>query len=176
MALKLEQKKAITSELSEEVSNALSIITADYRGLTSPEMTDLRAQARKLDVKLKIVRNTLVKRAIEGSAYSCLSDSLAGPTILALSSEASAAARLIRDFSKDHENLEVKSVCLEGKLFDKSQLNAVASLPNKEEALSQLLSVMQAPIVKLVRTVKEPHAKLVRLIAAIRDQKQASGS
>lgn len=177
MALRLAQKKEIVAEVADAASSALSVVAADYLGLTSPEMTELRAKARGAGVKLKIVRNTLARRAFGGTSYECMNDILTGPVLLAFADEEpGATARLIRDFAKDHNKLEVKALSLGGKLLDKSQLNAVASLPNREEALAKLLSVMQAPIVKLARTIAEPKAKLARTLAAVRDKKQAEAA
>ena len=177
MALRLEQKKMIVEEINSAASSALSVVAADYRGLTSPEMTELRAIARKSGVKLKIVRNTLARRAFNGTSYECLTDNLTGPVLLAFANEEpSATARLLRDFAKDHEKLEIKALSLGDTVLDASQVDVVASLPTKEEAIAKLLSVMQAPISKLVRTIAEPHTKLVRTLAAVRDKKQAEGN
>ncbi len=177
MALKLDRKKAIVVEVQLEASNALSVVAADYRGLSSPEMTELRKQARKTGVKLRIVRNTLARRAFLGTSYESISDRLTGPVLLAFASkEPSATARLLRDFGKDHDKLRVKVISLGGKIFEKEQLSSVAELPTKDEAVAKLLSVMQAPITKLVRTLAEPQAKLVRTFAALRDDKQAKSA
>lgn len=174
MALRLEQKKAIVDEVTQYASSALSVVAADYRGLTSADMTLLRANARQVGVKLKIVRNTLARKALQGTSFECMSDTLVGPILLAFASaEPGANARLLRDFAKTNDKLEVKALSLGGTLLGKEQLNVVASLPTRDEALAKLLMVMQAPIAKLVRTMAEPQAKLVRTIAAIRDQKSA---
>jgi len=171
--LKLNDKKEIVAEVAEVASDAVSVLAADYRGLTASEMTELRSNARNANVKLRIVRNTLARKAFIGTDYEALNDSLVGPIMLAFSSEEpGATARLMRDFAKDHEKLEVKAISLGGQMFDSSQLDAVAKLPTKDEAIATLLSVMQAPITKLVRTMAEPHAKLVRTLAAVRDSKQ----
>lgn len=174
MKLKLNDKKEIVAEVAEVASSAVSVVAAEYRGLTAAEMTQLRASARKAqaNVDLRIVRNTLARIAFTGTEYECLNDSLTGPILLAFSSdEPGAAARLMRDFAKDHDKLNVKAISLGGQLYDKSHLDAVAKLPTKSEAIARLMSVMQAPITKLVRTMAEPQAKLVRLLAAVRDTK-----
>jgi len=174
VALTLAQKKVVVDEVADAASTAISAVVADYRGLTVTEMTELRAEARKSSVYLRVVRNTLTKRALKETQFSCLNDVLVGPLLLALSYDApSAAARVIKDFSKSNEKLEVKALSIGGKLLAADQLDAVASLPTKDEAIAQLMSVMKAPVEKFVRTLAEPHAKLVRTIAAIRDQKQA---
>lgn len=172
MKLKLNDKKAIVAEVAEVASNAVSVVAADYRGLTASEMTELRASARKSKVQLRIVRNTLARIALVGTEYECLNSTLTGPILLAFASdEPGATARVMRDFAKGHDKLDIKAISLGGQLYDKSQLDAVAKLPTKSEAISRLLSVMQAPIAKLVRTMAEPQAKLVRTLAAVRDTK-----
>lgn len=175
MVLRLEDKKAIVAEVSAVAARASSAIAAHYRGLSVAEMTEMRTKAREAGVFLKVVRNTLARRAIEGTDFACMKDELVGPLVLAFSfEEAGAAARILRDFGKGREKFSVKVISLNGKLLAPKDLEALASLPNCEEALSLLLSVMNAPIAKFVRTLNETNAKLVRTIAAIRDQKQAA--
>lgn len=174
MALRLEDKKAIVAEVAEVAANALSVVAADYRGLPVANMTKLRADARKAGVYMRVVRNTLARRALEGTEFACMQDVLVGPLLLAFSQhEPGSAARLIRDFVKTNEKFEVKALAIGGKLLDAKQLEAVATLPTKDEAIATLMSVLNAPITKFVRTLAEPHAKLVRTIAAVRDKKQA---
>jgi len=174
VALNLEKKKDIVSELNKVVADSLSIVAADYSGLTSVEMANFRAKARESGVALKIVRNTLAKRAFSGTKYECLSDTLIGPIILAFANEdPGATARLVRDFSKEHDNLVVKSLSLGDTALESSSLDAVANLPTRDEAIAKLMSVMQAPIAKFVSTLAEPHAKLVRTLAAVKDSKEA---
>lgn len=175
MAIKIDEKKAIVSELTEIANNAVSAIAADYRGLTVSEMTELRTKSRSAGVHMRIYRNTLARRAIKETSFACLTDVLVGPIVLLMSTdEPSAAARLLREFIKEHEKLEVRALALNGKLLAADQLKAVASLPSKEEALAQLLSVMKAPITKFVRTLREPYAQAVRVMAAVRDKKEAA--
>jgi large subunit ribosomal protein L10 len=173
MKLKLNDKKEIVAEVAEVASKAVSVVAADYRGLTASQMTKLRANARTAKVSLKIVRNTLARIALTGTEFECLNSSLTGPILLAFSSdEPGATAKLMRDFAKENNKLDVRAISLGGQLYDKSHLDSVAKLPTKDEAIARLMSVMQAPISKLVRTMAEPQAKLVRTIAAIRDTKQ----
>jgi large subunit ribosomal protein L10 len=173
MTLKLNDKKEIVAEVAEVASKAVSVVAADYRGLTASQMTKLRANARTAKVSLRIVRNTLARIALTGTDFECLNSSLTGPILLAFSSdEPGATAKLMRDFAKENNKLDVRAISLGGQLYDKSHLDSVAKLPTKDEAIARLMSVMQAPIAKLVRTMAEPHAKLVRTIAAIRDTKQ----
>jgi len=173
MALSLAEKQAVVEEVSAAASKAISAVVADYRGLTVTEMTQLRADARKSGVYLRVVRNTLTKRALADTEFSCLNDALVGPLFVAFSNEApSDAARLLKTFSKDHKELEVKALAIGGQLLGADQLEAVASLPTKEEALAKLMYVMKAPVEKFVRTLAEPHAKLVRTFAAVKNQKE----
>jgi len=175
VALTIEQKKLVVAEVAEVASKALSVVGAEYRGLTVEQMTAMRVKARESGVYLRVIKNTLAKRAVEGTEFACISESLTGPLVLAFSLEdPSSAARLMKDFAKEHDKLEVKIVALGGQLLSASDLERIASLPTREEALSMLLSVMQAPIAKLARTLNEVPSKLVRTIAAIRDQKQAA--
>ncbi len=176
MALRLEQKQQIVAEVNEVAASALSAVIADYRGLTVAEMTEMRVKARESGVYLRVVRNTLAKRAVEGTEYECLNDAFVGPTLLAFSQEdPGAAARLIKEYAKDYAELEVKALSIGGTLLDADQLDRVAKLPTLDEARSMLMSVMQAPVVKLARSLNEVPGKLVRTIAAVRDQKQAEG-
>ena len=174
MALGLEQKQQIVAEVNEVAASALSAVVADYRGLTVAEMTDMRAKARESGVYLRVVRNTLAKRAIEGTDYACLDETLVGPSLLAFSTEdPGSAARLLKDYAKDLEALEVKALSIGGELFGADQIDRVAMLPTLDEARAMLMAVMQAPVVKLARTLNEVPGKLVRTVAAVRDQKQA---
>lgn len=172
MTLSLAAKKAVVAEVTAVASKAISAVVADYRGLTVNQMTELRAEARKVGVFLRVVPNTLTRRAFENTEFSCLSDVLVGPLFVALSMEAPGdAARLLKTYSKTFEKLEVKALSLGGKVFGAEQLDAIASLPTRDEAIAKLMYVMKAPVEKFVRTLAEPHAKLVRTIAAIKDKK-----
>lgn len=171
MTLKLDDKKAIVAEVNEIANSALSVVAAEYRGLTVAQMTKLRAQARATGVYLRVVRNTLARRAVEGTAFACLREALIGPLMLAFSQhEPGAAARLIRDFAKENEKLLVKTLAFDGQMLPAKDLDKLASLPTRDEALASLMAVMKAPISKLVRTLAEPHAKLARTLAAVRDR------
>jgi large subunit ribosomal protein L10 len=175
MALRLEQKQAIVAEVNEAAKSALAAVLSDYRGLTVAEMTDMRAKARETGVYLRVIRNTLAKRAIQGTEYECLNEALVGPTMVAFSQEEpGAAARLIKDCAKEFKALEVKALAIGGELLDASQLDRLATLPTRDQAIALLMSVMQAPVVKLARTLNEIPGKLVRTLAAVRDQKDAA--
>ena len=175
MTLNLADKKAVVAELSEVVDTAISAAAADYRGLTVSEMDALRVKARGEGIKVRVYRNTLARRAMKETHFACLTDALVGPIMLFFADdEPGAPARLLRDFAKEHDNFEVRALALDGKLFGPEQLAVVADLPSRDQALGQLLSVMKAPITKLVRTLNEPAAQCVRVLSAIKDEKQAN--
>lgn len=175
MALNLEQKKAVVAEVADVASKALAAVAAEYRGLTVGEMTELHVKAREGGVFLKVAKNTLVSRAVEGTEYECMQEALTGPLLLAFSMEdPGAAARLVKDYSKDHDKLIARLVAVGGQLYDASELERLSKLPTYDQAIAILMSVMKAPIEKFVRTLAEPHAKLVRTVAAVRDAKQAA--
>ena len=177
MVLKLADKKNIVAEVSKVAAVSVSAVAAEYRGLTVGQMTELRQKGRQAGVYIRVIRNTLASKAVEDTAFVCLQPILQGPIILAFSrTEPAAAARLIKDFSKSNEKLMVKGLAVDGQLLDAKQLEAIANLPTKEESISLLMAVLKAPITKFVRTLAEPHAKLVRTIAAIRDKKQTAAT
>lgn len=172
MTLNLAEKKAVVEEVTAVASKAISAVVADYRGLTVNQMTQLRSEARKAGVYLRVVRNTLTRRAFQNTDFECMSEKLVGPLLIALSLQApSDAARLLKDFTKTFDKLEVKALSVGGKVYAANQIDAVASLPTRDEAISKLMYVMKAPVEKFVRTLAEPHAKLVRTVAAIKDTK-----
>ncbi len=175
MALTLEQKKAVVAEVAEVAKSAHSAVAAEYRGLTVGDMTELRSKARSEGVYLKVAKNTLVKRAVEGTDFACMSEGLTGPLLFAFSlDDPGAAARLIKDYAKDNDKLIARLVAVGAELHEASELERLASLPTRDQAIAMLMGVMKAPIEKLVRTLAEPHAKLVRTVAAVRDSKQAA--
>lgn len=175
MVLKLDDKKTIVSEVAEVARQALSLVAAEYSGLTVSQLTELRKNARKTGVYMRVVRNTLARRALEGTQFACMQESLVGPLVLAFSQEdPGAAARLIRDFAKTNEKLKVKALAIDNQLLPPEGLSRLANLPTRDEAIAQLMSVMKAPITKFVRTLAEPHAKMVRTIAAVGDKKQSA--
>lgn len=175
MPLTLERKKEVVSEVAEVARQAYSAIAAEYRGLSVAQMTDLRVRARGAGVYVKVVRNTLARRALEDTDFACMRDGLEGPLLLAFSrEEPGSAARVMRDFAKENDKCVIKLVSYGGKLLEASDVGVLASLPTKEQAIGQLMWVMMAPVEKLARTLAEPHARLVRTLAAIRDQKQAA--
>jgi large subunit ribosomal protein L10 len=177
MALNLEDKKALVAEVAEVAAKAQSVVAAEYRGLTVGQMTELRSKARKSGVYMRVVKNTLARKALAGTAFESVGPKLKGPLVLAFSQDdPGAAARVVKDFAKLNEKLVATLVSLGGQVLPGAQLERVASLPTREQALSMLLGVMKAPIQKFVRTLAEPPAMLARTLAAVRDQKQAASA
>jgi large subunit ribosomal protein L10 len=175
MALNLEDKKAMVAEVAEVAAAAQSVVAAEYRGLTVGQMTELRAKARVQGVYMRVVKNTLARRALAGTIFEQVGPKLKGPLVLAFSKDdPGAAARLVKDFGKTNEKLVATLVALGGKLLPAEDLDRVANLPTREQALSMLLGVLKAPIQKFVATLAEPPAKLARTVDAIRAQKQAA--
>jgi len=171
MALRLEDKKALVAEVNEVAQSAQSAVAAEYRGLSVTQMTELRKKAREADVYMRVVKNTLAKRAVEGTEFECLQEGLAGPLVLAFSREdPGAAARVVKDFSKDNDALVARLVAIGGKLLPGEELDRIANLPTLDQARAMLLSVMNAPATKLVRVLSEPAAMLARTLAAKRDK------
>lgn len=173
MAIRLEDKQQIVSEVNQAASSALSAVLADYRGVTVEDMTALRKNARENKVYLRVVRNTLLKRAVADTEFECIQEVLVGPTVLAFSQEdPGAAARVLKDFAKENDDFEIKALSVGGQLMDASQIDVLAKLPTLDEARSMLMSVMLAPVTKLARTMNEVPSKVTRAVAAVRDQKQ----
>ena len=177
MPLKLEDKKTLVEEVTAVAANAQSVVAAQYRGLTVAQMTELRAKARSQGVYMRVVKNTLARRAIAGTPFEPIGPALKGPLVLAFSrNDPGAAARVMREFGKTNEKLVATLVSLGGAVLPGTDLEKVASLPTREQALATLLGAMKAPIEKLVRTLAEPQAKLARTLAAVRERKQAAGT
>jgi large subunit ribosomal protein L10 len=176
MPLNLEDKKALVTEVNAVAAKAQSVVAAEYRGITVSQMTELRAKARGQGVYMRVVKNTLARKALAGTTFESVGPKLKGPLVLAFSKDdPGAAARVVKDFAKANEKLVPTLVSIGGQVLSGKDLEKVASLPTREQALSQLLGLLKAPIEKLARTLAEPQAKLVRTIAAVRDQKQAAG-
>ncbi len=173
MALNLSEKQAIVAEVADVASSAYSAIAAQYIGITVEDMTALRVKARESGVYLRVVKNTLARRAIKDTDFECMSESLVGPLLLAFSQEdPGAAARVIKDFAETNGKLEVKIVSIGGKLLAPGEIDRLATMPTKDQAISMLMSVMKAPAEKLARTLNEVPGKLVRTVAAIREDKE----
>jgi large subunit ribosomal protein L10 len=174
MALRLADKQALVAEVNEVAKTALSAIAAEYRGLSVSQMTEFRVQARAAGVYVRVTKNTLAKRAIQGTEFECLGEALQGPLVLAFSREdPGAAARVVKSFAKDNELLVTKAVAVGGTLYGAQDLDRLASLPNLDQARSMLLGVLQAPAGKLARTLAEGPAMLARVLNA-RGQQEAA--
>ena len=175
MALNFEQKQAIVAEVAGVASTAFSAVAAEYRGITVEKMTALRVEARKNGVYLRVVKNTLARRAVKDTEFECMTDGLTGPLVLAFSQEdPGAAARVIKDFAKDESKLKVTLVAIGGQMLGANELETLAKMPTYDQAISMLMSVMQAPVQKLAQTLNEVPGKLVRTVAAVRDAKEAA--
>jgi large subunit ribosomal protein L10 len=175
VALTFAQKEAIVAEVAEVAKTAYSAVAAEYRGLTVGQLTGLRVEARKSGVYLRVVKNTLAKRAVDGTDFACMQEGLKGPLILAFSQDdPGSAARVVEAFAKGNDKLQVRLIALSGRLLDPSEIGTLAKMPTYEEALSILMATMKAPVQKLAATVNEVPGKLVRTIAAVRDAKEAA--
>jgi large subunit ribosomal protein L10 len=174
MALRLEDKKAFVEEISAVAGESLSAVAAEYRGLSVAEMTELRREARSAGVYLRVVKNTLARRAFKGTEFECMEGTLKGPILLAFSKDdPGAAARVIKDFAKEHEALKAVSLSTGGQLMPASDLAKLADLPTLDQARAMLLGLLMAPMSKLVRTLAEPPAMLARTLSARGSQEAA---
>lgn len=173
MSLNLEEKKAVVAEVSAQVAEAQAIILAEYRGLEVVDLTQLRAQARKSGVYLRVLKNTLVRRAVDGTAFSGLADEMVGPLMFGISADPVAAAKVLNDFAKSNDKFVIKAGAMPNQVMDADAVKALATMPSRDELLSKLLGTMQAPIAKFVRTLNEVPTSFVRGLAAVRDQKAA---
>ena len=171
MSLTLEQKQAVVAEVAAVAAAAPALIAAEYSGLNVAEMTALRRSARDAGIYLRVVRNTLARRAFEGTQFDCMRSTLTGPLLLAFSNdEPGSAAKVIRDFAKENGKLVVRLISLDGRLLDSAEMESVANLPSLDQARSMLLGLLQAPLGKFLRVLSEPEAKLLRLLDARREQ------
>ncbi len=172
MALTLDQKKAVVAEVAEVASSAHSAVAAEYRGLTVGQLTELRIKARESGVYLRVVKNSLARRAMADTEFACMSDGMTGPLMLAFSVEdPGSAARILRDYAKENKKLIIKLAAVGGQVIDPSDIGRLANLPTRDEAIAQLMSVMKAPFDKFARTLNEVPGKLVRTLAAVQDSK-----
>jgi large subunit ribosomal protein L10 len=174
MALRLEDKKALVEEVNAVAGDSVTAVAAQYRGLTVAEMTELRKVARSSGVYMRVVKNTLARRAVKGTDFECMQDTLKGPILLAFAKDdPGAAARVIKDFAKEHEALQAVSLSAGGQLLSASELDRLADLPTLDRARAMLLGVLIAPMGTLVRTLAEPPAMLARTLSA-RGQQEAA--
>ncbi|MCC8999644.1 MAG: 50S ribosomal protein L10 [Candidatus Contendobacter sp.] len=175
MSLNLAEKQAVVAEVAKVAARAHSAIAAEYRGLSVTQITNLRVKARETGVYLRVVKNTLARRALQGTEFECLRASLVGPLILAFSQEdPGAAARLFKEFLKEkaHDKLIIKALAVGGQTFPASELDRLASLPTRNEAISLLMATLRAPLDKLAQTLNEIPSKLVRTLDAVRQQRE----
>jgi large subunit ribosomal protein L10 len=173
MALHLDDKMAIVASVHQTASSAISLVVADARGVNVTDITALRKSAREQGVSLRVVKNSLARRAFKGTEFECLEAELVGPSLFGFSmEEPGAAARLFKEFAKGNSAFDIKVMSIGGQVLDGSKVDALASLPTREQALTQLVSVMIAPVTKLVRTFNEVPSKVTRAVASVRDQKR----
>ena len=176
MSLSLEQKKAVVAEISAQVAKAQAIVIAEYRGLGVGNMTDLRREARKSGVYLRVLKNTLARRAVSGTPFEKLSEKLTGPLIYGISPDPVATAKVLNEFAKANDKLVIRAGAMPNAVITANEVKALASMPSREELLAKLLGTMQAPIAQFVRTLNEIPSRFVRTLAAVRDQKQGAGA
>ena len=171
MGLTLEQKQAVVAEVNAAAAAAPAAVAAEYKGLNVAEMTALRRSARDAGIYLRVVRNTLARRALEGTRFECMREGLSGPLLLAFSNEEpGSAAKVIRDFAEDNQKLVVRLIAVDGQLLETAQIDSVANMPTLDQARSMFLGLLQAPLGKFLRVLSEPEAKLLRLLDARREQ------
>lgn len=176
MALNREEKAAVIAEVSAEVAKAQAIVVAEYRGLEVEKITVLRKRARESGVYLRVLKNTLARRAVAGTPFEQLSDRMVGPLIYGLSADPVSAARVLNDFAKENDKLLLKGGALPNSVLDAAGVKALATMPSREELLAKLLGTMQAPISQFVRTLNEVPGRFVRTLAAVRDQREQAGA
>jgi large subunit ribosomal protein L10 len=174
MSLNLSQKKKVVEDVSAVVSNAQATVIAEYRGMTVEQMKVLRREAHENDVYLKVVKNTLLRRAVQDSDHSCLDELLVGPLAFAASEDPVAVAKVTNKYAKEYDAFEIKAGSMSGSILSQAEITALAALPSREELLSKLMGTMQAPVAKFVQTLNEVPTKFVRGLAAVRDSKEAA--
>lgn len=176
MSLNLEQKQAVVAEVSAQVANAQTIVIAEYRSLPVGDMTVLRKKARESGVYFRVLKNTLVRRAVADTPFKALTDHMVGPLAYGISSDPVAAAKVLHEFSQGNERLVIKGGAMPNVLMNAKEVAALAKMPSRQELLATLLGTMQAPVAKFVRTLNEVPGKFVRTMAAVRDQKEKQGA
>ena len=174
MGLSLEQKQAMVSEVSAKLKGAQAVIVAEYRGLDVGRVTQLRSKARKSGLYLRVLKNTLARRAVQGTPFEKLTESMTGPLMYGIASDPVAGAKVLSEFAKDNELFVIRGGAMPGSVMSAKDIKALALLPSREELLAKLMGTMQAPIAKLVRTMNELPARFVRTLAAVRDAKSGT--
>jgi len=176
LGLSLEQKQATVSEVAAKLKGAQAVIVAEYRGLNVERVTQLRTKARKSGLYLRVLKNTLARRAVKGTPFEKLAEQLVGPLMYGIAQDPVAGAKVIAEFAKEHEQFVIKAGAMPNTVMSVQDIKALATLPSREELLAKLLGTMQAPMVKLVRTMNEVPGKFFRALAAVRDQKQKASA
>ena len=174
MGLNLEQKQTVVAEVAKQVAGAQAIVLAENRGMAVAAMTQLRARARASGVYFRVVKNTLVRRAVADTPFASLADKMVGPLAYGIGADPVAVAKVLNDFAKGNDKFVIAGGAMPGQLMSAKEISALASLPSREELIARLLGTMQAPIVKLVRTMNEVPGKFVRTLAAVRDAKASA--
>ena len=176
MGLNLEQKQAVVAEVAAELAKAQAVIVAEYRGLDVGRVTQLRAKARKSGLYLRVLKNTLARRAVKGTPFEKLADKMVGPLMYGIASDPVAGAKVIAEFSKENELFVIKGGAMANATMSDKDVKALAMLPSREQLLATLMGTMQAPVAKLVRTMNEVPGKFVRTLAAYRDSKEKAAA
>jgi len=171
LGLNLDEKKAVVAEVSAEVAKAQAIVVAEYRGLEVGNMTELRRQARNAGVYLRVLKNTLARRAVKDTPFEKLSDQMVGPLIYGMSSDPVATAKVMNEFAKANDKLVIKAGAMPNSLISSAEVKALANMPSRDELIAKLLGTMQAPVAQFVRTHNEVPSRFVRTLAAVRDAK-----
>ena len=174
--MSLEQKQTVVSEFAAKLGNAQAVIVAEYRGLDVGKITDLRARARKSGVYVRVLKNTLARRAVTGTPFEKLAEKMIGPLMYGISQDPVAGAKTLSEFAKDNERFVIKGGAMPNSLMSATDIKALATMPSREELIARLLGTMQAPVAKLVRTMNEVPAAFVRALAAVRDQKEQAAA
>lgn len=172
MGLNLEQKQAVVTEISAELAKAQAVVLADYRSLRVDEMTELRRKARSSGVYLRVLKNTLARRAVADTPFRGLADKMVGPLAYGMSGDPVAAAKVLHEFAKTNDRLVIKAGAMHDVVMSPQQVADLAGMPGRQELLAMLMGTMQAPVAKLVRTMNEVPGKFVRTLAAVRDQRE----
>ncbi len=176
MSLSLEQKQAVVSEVSAKLANAQAVIVAEYRGIGVENVTQLRARARKSGLYLRVLKNTLARRAVQGTPFAKLADQMSGPLMYGIAQDPVAGAKVLSEFAKENELFVIKGGAMQNAVMSAKDIKTLATMPSREELLAKLMGTMQAPVAKLVRTMNEVPGKFARTVAALRDQKEKAAA
>jgi large subunit ribosomal protein L10 len=176
LGLSLEQKQATVSEVSAKLGTAQAVIVAEYRGLDVARVTQLRARARKSGLYLKVLKNTLARRAVKGTPFERLAEQMSGPLMYGIANDPVAGAKVFSEFAKENEQFVIRGGAMPNAVMTPKEVGALAALPSRQELLAKLLGTMQAPMAKLVRTMNEVPGKFVRALAAVRDAKEKAAA